>query len=335
MDCYKIAGWSERYEVDSKGRPASADLEQEKLRKKPLDFVRLQVYGLRQGPAYRRLMKKGWQLGAGMDLAAFGLFCKLLEIAADQPRQFRGWILDEKQRPVGIDDIAELIGTPDTEIVARLLKLLADPDIAWLEITVFGGENDDSGGLFEKTPSFPETPGIDGVSMEKFPSKLQTLPHNETETEHKHKQNETETKTPTDNCASAHSRRGSPQEPKTKRQAESSVSTSDFSNDVSVSASNDFRIKQKRELARIEILGKMPVKPDPRDRVSDKTTVDHILAECENRAKDGRSPPEIFDDLVAMAAECRAKGRNPWAMFIAAAKERFSYEPRRQRLCKR
>jgi len=86
-----IRGWDELYEVDAHGRAAIATTKA--YREGPLDFVRLRVAGhaYAQGPAYRHLRQRcGSALGL---MHAYATFCKLLELAACQPRARRGWIL--------------------------------------------------------------------------------------------------------------------------------------------------------------------------------------------------------------------------------------------------
>ena len=136
MQAYRIVDWK-RYEVTDKGKVANSETPIADLRKSGLPYVRLKVFGHRLGPAYRKLVKKAWASIPVLELAAFGLFCKLLELAADQPREFRGWILDEKQQPMNCKQIAELLDIASSNLIRISLDLLCDPDIEWLELLDF------------------------------------------------------------------------------------------------------------------------------------------------------------------------------------------------------
>jgi len=137
IKAYRIVEWRERYEVTDKGKPANENTPLERLRKSPLPYVRFKVCGHKLAPGYRKLVKKAWRHGMGMELAVFGLFGKLLELAADQPAGFRGWILDEKQRPIYADQIAEILEVSEVDVVKVGLQILTDLEIGWLELAEF------------------------------------------------------------------------------------------------------------------------------------------------------------------------------------------------------
>ena len=137
MLAYRIVGWKQRYEVGDNSKVSPAGKPMEKLRKSPLNYVRLKVYGHKLGPAFRRMTKLAWGFGEAMPPAAFGVFCKLLELAADQQREYRGWILDEKQQPMQVSQIAELIGWTDVAIIKKSLEILTDETIGWVELKEF------------------------------------------------------------------------------------------------------------------------------------------------------------------------------------------------------
>ena len=137
MLAYRITGWNQRYEVGDNDKVAPTGKPMGKLRKSPLKYVRLKVYGHQLAPAFRRMTKKAWGFGEAMPAATFGVFCKLLELAADQQREFRGWILDERQQPTKAEQIAELIGWTDVDIIKRALEILTDETIDWVELIEF------------------------------------------------------------------------------------------------------------------------------------------------------------------------------------------------------
>lgn len=194
---YRVSGWKTRYEVDDKGRTPTGPAD--KLRRGSLPFVRLRVYGLKTGPAYRRMMSKAEPLGLGMGLATFGLFCKLLEIAADQRSDYRGWILDEKQNPMTAEDLAEVLSI-DPDVVRRGLEVLTDPKIGWVDQAIYtpfpdfpgndGGNPGNDGGSLESVPGSPggtsEQPrdhagGLPNSPAQRNETKHNTTQHNETE----------------------------------------------------------------------------------------------------------------------------------------------------------
>jgi len=120
--CYKIAEWNQRYEVSIKGREPK---DGEELRAGPLSYVRLKVYGHRQGAGYRRLQ----QAAGDRFMEVFGIFCKLLEISGNQTREHRGKLLNERDGAASIEDIAFLLGIPVEQVDFATVKLC---DVGWL-----------------------------------------------------------------------------------------------------------------------------------------------------------------------------------------------------------
>lgn len=151
---YRMVEWRQRYEVTDKGKPAGDNTTTERLRKSPLPYVRFKVCGHKLAPGYRKLVKMAWPHGMGMELAVFGLFGKLLELAADQEAGFRGWILDEKQRPIYAEQIAEILEVSEVNVVKLGLQILTDLKIGWLELAEFCEDRkpspDSGGGLWGK-----------------------------------------------------------------------------------------------------------------------------------------------------------------------------------------
>lgn len=143
---YHIVGWPDVYEVNQKGRkydPASSD----KLRQKPLRYVRWRVAGRRPGEGYLGLERAsrpqtaaGWlwshSLGlsaAGRMMVAYATFGKLVEIAADNGSDRRGWIVDNSGIPMGPRDVAFCTRFPERYVKVGL-TVLCDQRIAWLEV---------------------------------------------------------------------------------------------------------------------------------------------------------------------------------------------------------
>ncbi len=146
MQAYRIVEWCGRYEVTNKGKAAVGDMPVEGLKKGTLLYIRSKIYGHRLGPAFRKMNQKAWPYGAAMQAAAFGVFHKLLELAGDQQAPYRGWILDEKQRPIDADQIAYLLEW-DKDVVARALEVLAGPDVGWLELVSYPQKLRETSGL--------------------------------------------------------------------------------------------------------------------------------------------------------------------------------------------
>jgi hypothetical protein len=131
---YQITEWRERYEVSLKGREPK---DGEELRAGPLLYVRLKVYGHRQGAGYRRLH----QLCGDRSLEVFGIFCKLLEISGNQPREKRGSLLNEKDEAATISDLAFIVGVTDDQAVFAVESLC---QLGWIS-------NDDTASSLKTT----------------------------------------------------------------------------------------------------------------------------------------------------------------------------------------
>lgn len=139
MKAYRITDWKELYEVTTKGKPANADTKVEGLRKSKLPYIRWQVHGRSLGPTYRKMVKMAWGIGGIlMEAACMGIFGKLLELAGDwDDPQLRGWILDEKKRPINAPQIADLLDIQDDGTLQKLLDILCHEEINWLELVEF------------------------------------------------------------------------------------------------------------------------------------------------------------------------------------------------------
>jgi len=97
MQAYRIVDWDRLYEVGRKGQQLTSYIPVESRRKGPLKFVRLKVRGLSIDPVLDEIIGRAWEPGRLFHWAVLGIFDKLLEIAADQEREYRGWILDQKR----------------------------------------------------------------------------------------------------------------------------------------------------------------------------------------------------------------------------------------------
>jgi len=119
-----IVEWLERYEVNSNGRePKPGD----ELRAGKLQFVRLKVYGHTQSTGFRRLKS----VAGDRTMEVFGYFCKFLEIAANQKREQRGNLLNEKNQSATIEDLAFILDVP-VEQVENAVSVLSNEKVGWI-----------------------------------------------------------------------------------------------------------------------------------------------------------------------------------------------------------
>lgn len=121
---YKISEWHNRYEVSLKGREAK---EGDELRVGPLTYVRLKVYGHKQGTGFRRMQS----IAKDKTMQVFGTFCKFLELAGNQDKDNRGQLLNEKDQPATIEDLAFILGVPKKQIETAV-KVLTNEQVGWL-----------------------------------------------------------------------------------------------------------------------------------------------------------------------------------------------------------
>lgn len=103
---YVINEWDERYEVNNRGRVFKPG---DTKRAGPLDYIRMPVFGLKVSAGSRRLRQL---VGDDRFYEVFGIFCKCLEMAGDQPAERRnGTLYNDKDQPASIEDIAFLLIT--------------------------------------------------------------------------------------------------------------------------------------------------------------------------------------------------------------------------------
>lgn len=133
MKAYRITDWF-RYEVDKDGHAVSVPTPIDSLRIAPLPYVRWRVNGHRQGDGYGRLAEAA---GSASRLeAAICTFGRLIELAADENREYRGWILNHRKEPATMADLVRY-----TKFRAKTLEIglevLCHVDAHWLESVEF------------------------------------------------------------------------------------------------------------------------------------------------------------------------------------------------------
>ena len=295
---YRIADFVTKFEVTMKGRavdPYDKPLAMNQRRKSPLDYIRLRNHGHVLTTLDRRIAEKAWRPGEITELAIHGLYFKLLLLAADQPREFRGWILDEQQKPLDVRGIAETLGVQDISRLRGAIGVLTDPDIGLLEVCEFSQsqnpqcEDGQTSGSFRK---FPEISGL-FIKAPENPGDFRT-----------------KTKLSKENTSIR----------------EIPDSASDFSCANSASAS-DQQITKAKNTAALKICELIT----PRSQ-ADRTTYQHIFRQLEEQVKNGVAGLDIFNQLTEKAQQCLS-AQKPIALFIETAKQTpFNYVPERRRL---
>lgn len=308
---YRIVDWKKLYEVTAKGKPAKEESTVDELRKSPLPYVRWAVHGHSLGPTYRKMVKRAWDFGILMEMACMGIFGKLLELAADQEPKYRGWILDEKQRPIKAPQIAELLDIRDDGTFEKLLGILCHEEINWVEWAEFPQQAGENRG--EK--------GREGERSDSLGGKVEEPLYkvNETETEEKENYNyETE--------------RGFPDFPAgvgigvslPPPSALNTGSVSEISASVSDSAPRGGAGIKKRKAEAIFQLSRII----PARGSSDRTTFRDIFDQLEQRMIYETDEP-LFKMAMKKARESCLVGRVPAAVFTEAMKKKpFCYVPK-------
>lgn len=188
MPQYRITEWNERYEVNDKGRPWG---DGDKKRAGSLEYVRLKVHGYSQGLGWRRLIAA---VGPRRAPVVFGIFVKMLELAADTARDGRGVIEDSAETPLSFvlsldeQDIRESL---EALCQLRWIQKIEEPQGEPREVrespasTGHVRESPAISGQFRESPETPrqfrESPAISGPLLE--PNRTEIKPE---KTEPKH-----------------------------------------------------------------------------------------------------------------------------------------------------
>lgn len=127
---YAIVEWFERFEVNSSNRAAS---EGDKLRVSPLQHVRHKAKGHNLGFGYRRLK----DLAGKRRLASvLGVWLKVTELAAIHHPEQRGMLLNERNEPATVEEMA-LMFEFDAKQVKFGLECLCS--VGWVFLAEFEG----------------------------------------------------------------------------------------------------------------------------------------------------------------------------------------------------
>lgn len=306
---YRIVNWKQQFEVTSDhGKAAKVDTPLEGLRKSAIPYLRKRVTGHSLSPTYRKLIKMAWEEGILMEMACLGIYDRFLNLAGaqDDPK-YRGWILDEKQRPIKVPQIAELLDIRDDGTFDKLVKILCHEEINWVELAEF--------------PYTPRPVGVNGGERGWAEGERVEPFKNETETEEEENLNyETERDSP--GVPDQGGRSASPPPP--------SALVTDTVSEISASASvsaprGGEEIKKRRYRASVRLCEIIR----PRNS-SDRTTFRDIFDQLEQRMIYVTEEP-LFGKALEKAEQCCQIDGDPIKIFVAAMKKSpFCYIPVRR-----
>ena len=331
MQAYRIVNWW-KYEMLKNGKLATVKTRQSALRLRPLIYVRFAVHGHILTADYRRMVKRAGDMAAACD----GLYKMLVGLAGNQSREYRGWVLDDRQRPMNPGQVAELLCLSEIK-VGRIFEILLDREVKWVEIMDFPEALDKSFAGSDLT-GVPKS-GESGNNQEK---KGSPLIETETEVIKLSDSKRIESK------EGVREKSGLPPAP---AQASVTVTGSGTVSDsqrlsdsgsgtVSDSVSQPGRGRgeeEGEELSRDEIFS---IGRDCKAAVlefsqiisvrnnSDMTTINDIFSQLQQRIL-ARSPHKLFELALNTARQCW-RADKPIAMFVAAMKKPpFHYVPKK------
>ncbi len=360
MKAYRISNWW-RFELLKNGKLATAKTKMGAIRIKPLLYVRFPVHGHSLSSEYRRMVKRA---GPELATACDGLYKMLVGLAGDQVRECRGWVMDDRQRPLNNPgQVAEILCLSEKK-VSELLEILMDSEVKWVEFldlpeSICKSVNSkDLSGESQKKKS--------GNNQENLGKKGIAFIETETEAKAKDKLIETEGGGVRENlggeCESQGAGGGGENvQPQAQPAAQPSVSgsgtdsvpasdsekLSDSDSDSAADSDSDSQAgpragpgaedpehlsKQKifeimRERNQVELEVAQILKVNPRNK-SDSTTISDIYSQIAQRLIGG-SPYTLFASSLATARQCW-RGDKPIAMFVAAMKKPpFYYVPKK------
>lgn len=303
MQAYRIVNWKDKFEVTDKGKafsPGSADM----LKKKPLEYLRMPVSGHNLDPVWRQIVKNAWRPNDIFELAIWGLYEKLCEIAGDQPARYRGWILSCDYKPLTDTQIAELLDIHEVSMVKQAMTALTSSAIGLVALCEIGdvsqspavrrgsGENRPSGTLWDDSPKFQ--------TFQKFPNNNITKPNSIELNQTKPNQR-------------------APQQEGESSQLPQEVGSSPPDNDSSAICVADKRRQIHKKLC--EIL-KITTPASQKVLVA-------ILDCIESKVLTDRATEGLYDLAVAEARQCTI-AENPMGLFVHKMKKSpFGYDPNR------
>jgi hypothetical protein len=363
QEAYRIVDWW-RYEMTSKGRLAKPETPMDQLRIAPLIYVRFPVHGHSLTARYRRMIKRAWNHGDLMAEACVGVYKMLVALAAGFERERRGWILDDRGRPINPAQVAELLSLSPAKM-NTIFEVLMDPDVGWIELAKFPDHLLNIAGPGVRIGNLAPIPGSPGKSGP------DGVPLNEAETEETKrfdsKRIEIESfpgspgKSGPDGVGHTGTVLGSgddlgtvargvvesiPQAqapaPVTGSASNTVTDSKDFSDTVPVPDSDStfepgpgpggdqagrerlFEISRQMQKAKFDMDSIIACRTN-----SDRTTVTDIFAQLQQRIISGCQEP-LFDMSLTMARHCVQVADKPMAMWVSAMKKQpFCYVPKK------
>ena len=302
MKAYHIVGWTRLYELTDKGRPAPEDHPPDELRKTPIPYIRYKDNGLLLSPSYRRLTKHAYRLGVMMEMACYGLYWKLVDIARDKTRDYRGWILDENNFPLNPEQVADVLEINDQLYIRKAFDLLVYlGKLEFLEVPAYFPTPPHSAQQRENAGTFQD---VTETEVNKNIIKRKDLPEEYPW--------EPEVASP------------SPDPPSDKDSVRDSGDT--VSVTVSVPTGGPGREKEMekaRQIFLLELTGIIIW-----HNQSDRTTLTDIAEQLAYRQTYETELP-LFNEAIVKARGCARIGNNPLAMFVSAMKKSpFCYIPK-------
>jgi hypothetical protein len=150
--CWAIREWACRYEVSEKGHAWKPG---DNKRAGPLDYYRSKVFGDVDGHGFRELRRVA---GKGRYMMVFGIFHKLLELAACRPKDMRGFLIMDSGEPATLESLSLDLIIPLRQLEFAL-NCLQHKDLRWIECGTL--------------PATPGNPGNAGKS--RLPSEDKTM----------------------------------------------------------------------------------------------------------------------------------------------------------------
>lgn len=131
-EAWYVTDWDQLYEVDERGHAWQPDCGRPR-RSSALRYVRWHVYGpAGDNQAYQEVaMAIRDKFPAGSWAIAWGLYAKLVEIAAARPAELRGFILGRNRAGISPARLEAVTGFT-AEQIALGLEVLAGPECGWI-----------------------------------------------------------------------------------------------------------------------------------------------------------------------------------------------------------
>lgn len=363
QEVYRIVDWW-KFEMTAKGRLAKPETPVDQLRIAPLIYVRFPVHGHNLCADYRRMVKRAWNHGSLMAEACEGVYKALVGLAGNQTREFRGFILDDRQRPINPAQVAELLSWSG-EKIQTIFEVLMDPNVNWVELVEFPAALQGN----VSRVSTVKMGGMPAASSSPENSGAAGLPLNETETEVISSGFDTSNTLPgspgksgrggvgsteADPGSGSAAGSGDHQQPQALAPATDTGSVSlrfpaseiipdTVSGPDSVSTFEPgpgpgvadgfghltgrdrlFAINKACEVAKFELAGIISCRTS-----SDRTTVNNIFGQLQQRIISGCKDP-LFAMALSVARESVKVADKPMAFFVSAMKKKpFCYVPKR------